>query len=213
MQDCAATEKPTRCPTDGVRPGCARTRTAMSPQRSTRSAALPRKVARSTTPLPRFNPLAAESSNKSTFSGRKKSSDADPGRHSTLRRAMNLLNGESSKTSVPARLPAFSTVGGNEVGRAKKVRGNSMGGTKIEIRGRPDFKQCDPRASERSGQTAPSPLPGHESHRSMLCQGLLQSLVKTHLFSQLGVEVAKRLIQQQHPGRATKARANATRCC
>ena len=69
MQDCAATANRTRCPTAGARLGCARARIPRAPQRTTTSAELPRNVARSTTPVARFNPLPTVSSKKSTFSG------------------------------------------------------------------------------------------------------------------------------------------------
>src|SRR4030095_14381008 len=73
MHDSGATEKLTCRPTSGARVGCERARSAISPQRMTTSAALPRNVTRSTAPVAVLLPFGPERelSTKSTFSGRK----------------------------------------------------------------------------------------------------------------------------------------------
>jgi len=82
MQDSGATEKWTSLPAAGVRVGWARTHNAISPQRITTSAELPRKVTRSIMPVPVLVPLfdGLFRSKNSTYSGRKNNDAGNPSR-------------------------------------------------------------------------------------------------------------------------------------
>ena len=88
---------------------------------------------------------------------------------------------------------------GDKIGRAEKVGGDPVRRPEIELRRRADFQehafmhQADAiRQRQRFFL-----IVGHVDGRD--AEGLLQRLqLEAHLLAQLGVEIAERLVQQQH---------------
>src|SRR5262249_11824075 len=115
----------------------------ISPHRITTSAELPRKVTRSTTPVPVFVPLfdGLLRSKKSTYSGRKNNDAGNPSRHSTLRRATKTPSGDSTSISSQACIPLLLTCTGTKLDVPKKISGDPMRRTEVQLRWSADFEQ------------------------------------------------------------------------
>ena len=145
MQNSGATEKWTivrpqpACASDGQR-----TRSAISPQRITTSAELPRKVARSTVPLPAFVPFSRRIVPAEKL-------DVLGAEEQRRRQSFPPLDTAPRDQKCPAatpppfhprpRLPLLLTCTGTKLAVPEEIGGDPVRRTEVELRRSTDFEQ------------------------------------------------------------------------